>query len=183
MMRPTPEQIRAAAAIIKQFATQTKGTASPTQTENAAHSVASVLGFVGTPAAQYMDAVNAAMDEPANTVVMLEPFDDTAEEGGVAGFYVRAENPLGLKIGKTFIDADTLPDDEADGMTADDVAELQTMTKDALRGLAKTAGMNLSKKMSHDDMVAAIVERHGGMVSDDTVKVNEAGVDAAPDGE
>ena len=102
--RASATQVKAASAILKQFATTHGGTASDTVLASAVYSLYAALGGPGQPASDYADAVAQATGGETKVRAMIE-------RSG-AGFIVRAENPLGLPVGKNYIDADEISVDE-----------------------------------------------------------------------
>lgn len=156
MNRPNADQVRAAAAIMKQFAASTKGSASDTQTETAVYSVAAALGAPGQPAQEYADAIEKATNEPTPTVQMLE--------GDENEFTVVAENPLGLPVGKTYYsyEQENASDDEPDGDTSDvnenGDGEFDDGSNTDNSDDGKDTGYSMEElgKMNKDDLVAAV---------------------------
>lgn len=142
MTRPTPSAIRAVAAIIKQFAVETKGTASDTKTEEAAYSVAAALGFAGKPADHYMENVTEALSGDA-----------------LAGDLYRIDIEL--------VDVDEeLGDDESDDdieINENDDDEFEGVELDEQDDLPTEAAL---KRMNRDDLIAA-AELEGVEIDDE----------------
>lgn len=153
MQRPNPNQIRAAAAILKQFAVTTKGTASEAVTENTVYSIAAALGAPGEPSQEYSDAVAKATSGDIKTISMIE--------GDINEFVVKTENPLGLPVGASYVIAAPDTDDEEDEKPAQDTDVKKELSIEELG------------KLNKENLVAAVNEEIAAYYEEDAPQIDD----------
>lgn len=174
--RASQMQVKAASAILKQFSTTHGGSASDTVLANAVYSLYAALGGPGYPAAEYADAVAQATGNEMKLRPMILKTGD--------GFEVTGENPMGLSVGKVYVDVSKLeggdendfeetkseqnsrtPTTPADNKEPDNaqselasVTELNKMKKADLLAVAELEKVeNVSPDTTNDEIVKAIL--------------------------
>lgn len=145
--RPSQQQVNAARAILKKFGQDHKGTASDTVLQSVVYSIYAALGGPGQPAAEYDDVVREATGSETKVKPMIRRTS--------GGFEVVGENPLGLSVGKTYIDQAALTDDPEDAGDGQELTAeyLGTFTKNEL-----AAQFDVADNQTKDQMIAEILE-------------------------